>query len=45
MIGGARVTAAAATMTWVPSAAAKDTTNHASSTALVTESGGADVDF
>jgi hypothetical protein len=31
-------------MTWVPSAGAKDLTNHASSTALVTETG-SDIDF
>ena len=45
MIGGSVNTVAiATTMTWVPSAASKDMTNHPSSTALVTESG-TDVDF
>jgi chitinase len=36
---------AATTMTWLPSAGAKDATNHASRTTQVTESGAADVDF
>jgi chitinase len=36
---------AATTMTWLPSAGAKDATNHASRTTQVTETGTADVDF
>jgi hypothetical protein len=45
LILGAPVTAAASTMTWLPSTGATDTTSHATISALVTESGTADVDF
>jgi hypothetical protein len=45
LIGGSPTTAGAATMTWLPSTGATDTTSHATISALVTESGGADVDF
>lgn len=45
LVSGSVTTAAASTMTWLPSAGATDTTGHPSSTAQVTESGTADVDF
>jgi hypothetical protein len=45
LISGSIATAGAATMTWLPSAAATDATGHPSSTTQVTESGAADVDF
>ena len=45
LISGSVATAGAATMTWLPSAGATDATGHPSSTAQVTESGAADVDF
>jgi Big-like domain-containing protein len=45
MIGGSPTTAAASTMTWLPSTGATDLTSHATISALVTESGGLDVDF
>jgi hypothetical protein len=44
-IGGTVVTASTGTMTWRPSAAARDLVGLAASTALVTESGTADRDF
>jgi hypothetical protein len=45
LVSGAVTTAGVTTMTWVPSAGAKDAAGHPSSTALVTESGTADPDF
>ena len=44
-ISGNLATAGSGTMTWRPSASALDAVGHPSSTALVTESGGGDVDF
>jgi len=43
--GSVSAVAAPTTMTWIPSAGAKDATNHASRTTQVTETGTADVDF
>lgn len=43
--GTVNTVGAATTMTWLPSAGAKDAANHPSSTAQVTETGTADVDF
>jgi hypothetical protein len=42
---GGLVTASAGTMTWTPSPGATDAAGHPSGTALVTESGAADLDF
>jgi chitinase len=45
LISGSLATAGSARMTWLPSAGATDAAAHPSSTAQVTESGAADVDF